>query len=269
MTSGNTSFRTNIADIVGAVVNYRYVSAGFAFVLNSGLQLNSNYAKSRYRTATIKYNSRGFIFQYKYIRIKGVTDVNTLLGGVETYVLRPDIVAKEFQFESIYNKGWRKYSFTAPFTFSERQVKSAGGFLFKTGIYYSQMTGDSSLIDHVKLRQYSSEIASVNVIRSLAVRLATGGGANIVLRGKYYASASMFPSFDIYFYKFLNNPDQKVMGSQTLAFAFESNASVGYQSSRLYAGVRCEIENNSVVLRGFQSKKVYAAVGLEFGYRFN
>ncbi len=108
MASGKTSFRTNIADIVGAVVSYRYVSARFAFVLNSGIQLNNEYAKSQYRTATIKYNNRGLIFQYKYIRIKGLTDVNASTGGTETHILRPDIVMKEFQFESVYNPGWRK-----------------------------------------------------------------------------------------------------------------------------------------------------------------
>ncbi len=131
------------------------------------------------------------------------------------------------------------------------------------------MNGDSSLIDHLKLRHYSSEIAEVNVIRAIAVRLAPGAGGNIVWREKYYASASVFPSYDVYFYKFLDNPDEKVMGNQTLAFAFEGNASIGYQSSRLYAGVRCEIENSSVTLRGLQSKKIFATIGLEFGYRFN
>jgi hypothetical protein len=268
---GKVAFRTNVADILGAVINYRYVSAGFAFLLNSGMRLNSEYAKSKYRTATIKYNSRGYNFQFKYIRIKGMTDVNVPSDFYQSqgYIKRPDIVTKEFQFENTYNPAWRKYSFSAPFTFSERQIKSYGGFLFKTGIYYSQMSGDSSLIDPTKLAHYSNDMSMVNAIRSLSIRLAPGAGGNLIVRDKYYASMSVFPSFDVYFYKYLENTDGKSEGSQTLAFAFEGNASVGYQSRRMYAGIRCELENSSVLMRGMQSRKLNTSIGLEFGYRFN
>jgi hypothetical protein len=267
---GKAAFRTNVADIVGAVINYRYVSAGFAFLLNSGMQLNSEYAKSKYRTATIKYNSRGYNFQFKYIRINGMTDVNVPTDFYQShgYIKRPDIVTKEFQFENTFNPAWRKYAFSAPFTFSERQVKSYGGFLFKTGIYYSQMSGDSSLIDHSKLAYYSNDVSMINVIRSLSIRLAPGAGGNLIIRKKYYASMSVFPSFDMYFYKYLENTDGSSEGSQTLAFAFEGNASVGYQSRRMYAGVRCELENSSVHMSGIQSRKLNTSIGVEFGYRF-
>lgn len=271
LTRGAVSLRTNIADIVGANINYRYISAGFAFVLKSGMQLNSDYEKSRYRTATIKYNKGGFAFQYKYIRIKGMTDTNTSSLGENSneYFRRPDIVLKEFQFEGTYNPAWRTYSFMAPFTFSERQIRSAGGFLFKSGLYYSQLSGDSSLVDRSKLNYYSDEFSNVNVIRNLSLRLAPGAGANVVIKERFYLSLIAFPSLDIYFYKYLENPVDKVMGSQTLAFSFEGNAAVGYQSKRFYAGMRGEIENNSAVLRGFSAKKIYASVGFEIGYRFN
>ena len=268
---GKAAFRANVADIFGAMISYRYVSAGFAFLLNSGMQLNSEYAKSKYRTATIKYDSRGRTFEFKYIRIKGMTDVNVPSDYYQShgYITRPDIVSKEFQFENTFNPAWRKYSFSTPFTFSERQVKSYGGFLFKTGIYYSQLSGDSSLVDPTKLAYYTNDISAVNVIRSFSIRLAPGAGANFVIHKNYYASIAAFPSYDIYFYKYLENTDGRSRGSQTLAFAFEGNASVGYQSRRLYAGVRCELENSSAVLRGFQSKRLNTSIGLEVGYRFN
>jgi hypothetical protein len=109
----------------------------------------------------------------------------------------------------------------------------------------------------------------INVIRSLSIRLAPGAGANLILRKKYYASITVFPSYDIFFYKYLENADARSKGHQTLAFTFEGNASVGYQSRRLYAGIRCEVENSSAFMRGLQSKKVNTSIGLEFGYRFS
>ena len=268
---GKAAFRTNVADIVGAVINYRYVSAGFAFLLNSGMQLNSEYAKSKYRTATIKYNSRGYNFQFKYIRIKGMTDVNVTSDFYQSqgYIKRPDIVTKEFQFESTYNPAWRKYSFSAPLTFSERQVKSYGGILFKTGIYYSQMSGDSSLIDDTKLAYYPNDISRANVIRSFSIRLAPGAGGNMIIRKKYYASMLYFlRSISIFISTWKIRTEDRTE-VRRLHLCLKAMQALDINPSRLYAGVRCELENSSVLMRGIQSRKLNTSIGVEFGYRFN
>lgn len=266
---GTSAFRTNIPDIAGFSVGYRFISAGFAFLLKSGMQTHNDYSKSQYRTATIKYNSRGYSFQYKYLRYKGLTDVNTSYSSDrgQAYIKRPDILTKEFQFEGLYNPGWKKYSYTAPFTFSEHQVKSRAGFLFKTGIFYMQLSGDSALIDQRK-QQYIDDLNDVKVIRTLSIRLAPGGGGNLVFLKRYYLSLAVFPSYDLYFYKYLNNADDKVKGKQTFVFVLDGKASLGYQSKRLYAGLRYEAERRSAALHGIEIKSVYTYFGVEVGYRF-
>ena len=147
--NGALKLRTSIGDILGFSANYRFVGAGFAFLLNSGAPSQDNYAKSRYRTATIKYNSRSTSLQFKYLRFKGLTDIGRPPGMDPSngYIKRPDIVNKEFQFEWLYNPRWKKYSYIAPLTFSQRQIKSSTGFLLQTGVYYSQLSSDSTLVD--------------------------------------------------------------------------------------------------------------------------
>jgi len=265
-----TSFKTDIADIVGFSATYRFITAGFAVQLPSGMQTHSDHAKSYYRTATIKYNSRSKSFQFRYLRLKGLTDVNTSVNpdGSNNYIKRPDIVNKEFQFEWLYNPGWRKYSYSAPYTFSERQIKSRAGFLLNTGLFYRQLSGDSALIDKGK-QEYFNEFEDITTIRTFSIRIAPGVGGTLVFLKRYYFSVAVFPSYDLYFYKYLTILDEKVKGSQTFAFVVDGKASVGYQSKRLYAGIRYETERSTASLSYIKTKDMSTYLGVEVGYRFN
>ena len=267
-TIGSSKFRTDVGNIAGFSVGYRFISAGFAFLLKSGFQAHDNYAQSYYRTATIKYNSGAYSFQFMYQRLKGFTDINLSNSADQRqYTKRPDVENKEFKFEGLYSPSWKKYSYIAPFTFTQRQMKSRVGFLFKTGIYYSQLSGDSSLITRRQL-QYYDDFNNVNVIRALSIKLAPGAGGNFVFLNHYCFSFAVFPSYDIYFYKYLNNPREKVKGMRTFALVLDGKASFGYQSKRLYAGLRYEVERKQASLHSIQLTNRYTYLGIELGYRF-
>ena len=262
--------RTNISDIVGFSVGYRFVSAGFAYLLKSGLNTHNDYAASHYRTATIKYSGSAFSFQFKYVRIKGFTDVNTFnrIDLYQKYRQRPDMLSKDFQFEGIYNLSWKKYSYIAPLTFAQRQIKSHAGFLLKAGIYYNQLSGDSALIGH-KQQIYYDDFNGVKIIRSLSLRLAPGVGGNLVFYKQFYMSLAAFTSFDFYNYKYLKAADEKVHARQTAVFLLDGKASLGYQSRRLFMGLRYEAERRIGSLHHIQTNTIYSYTGIELGYRFN
>jgi len=268
--NGALKLRTSIGDIFGFSANYRFVSAGFAFLLNSGAPSQDGYAKSRYRTATIKYNSRSTSLQFKYLRFKGLTDVASPSGldPSNGYIKRPDIVNKEFQFEGLYNPRWKKYSYIASLTFSQRQIKSSTGFLLQAGVYYNQMSSDSALVSARK-GQFYGDFKNVKVIKSLSIRLAPGLGSNFVFFKRYYLSLVAFPSYDLYFYKYLRDSDEKVKGRQTFTFVMEGKASMGYHSERIYGGLRIEAEKRSASLHEIDMNALYTYFGVEIGYRFN
>jgi hypothetical protein len=273
---GNTSsngalkLRTHIGDILGFSANYRFVGAGFAFLLNSGAPSHEGYTKSRYRTATIKYSSRAKSLQFKYVRFKGLTDIGPTAGINQSigYIKRPDMVNKEFKFEGLYNPRWRKYSYIAPLTFSQRQIKSSTGFLVQAGVYYSNLSSDSELVDPEKA-QYYGDFRSIKVIKTLSIRLAPGLGSNLVFFKRYYLSVAAFPSYDLYFYKYLQNENDKVKGRQTFIFVLDGKASLGYHSERIYGGLRVEAERRNASLHTININTMYTYIGVEFGYRFN
>lgn len=266
----SSKFRTNISDIVGFSASYRFISVGFAFMLKSGMNKHKDYAPSRYRTATIKYNSAAYALQFKYLRIKGFTDVNQSnpMDPNPLYTQRPEMVNKEFQFEGLYNFSWKKYSYIAPLTFSQRQIKSHAGFLLKAGVYYNQLSGNSTIINQ-RQQPYYDNLNDVKVIRSLSIKIAPGMGGNLVFLKNVYLSIAAFTSFDLYYYKYLNLPDEKVDRKQTFIFVLDGKASLGYQSRRLYAGLRYDAERRAGVLQSMEMNTIYSYTGIELGYRFD
>lgn len=262
----SSTLRTNIADIIGFSGTYRYISAGFAFLLPSGMNMHSDYASTSYRTATIKYNNAATALQFRYVRIRGFTDINR--SGVKDVTMRPDMLSKDFQFEGIRNFSWRKYSYTGPLNFAQRQVKSHRGFLLKAGVYYNQLSADSA-IANPQQREYYSDFSRVNVLRSLSVRLAPGIGGNLIFFRRIYFAAAVFTSADLVFYKYLERSDEPANRRTTFVFVGDAKASLGYQTKRFYAGIRYETERRFGSLHELSMTTAYTYTGLELGYRFD
>jgi len=269
--NASSKFRTNVSDIAGFSASYRFVSFGFAFLLKSGMNMHADYAPSRYRTATIKFSGSANTFQFKYIRIQGFTDIAQPdhLDPAPRLRQRRDMVNKEFQFEILHNFHWKKYSYIAPLTFAQRQIKSHAGFLLKAGVYYDQLSGDSTLIN-AHQKPYYDALDEARVLRSLSIRLAPGVGANLIFFKSIYVSLVGFASCDLYLYKYLKNTNESgVMGKQTFGWVLDGKASVGYHAKRLYAGVRFETERRAATLYNMESQKTYTYTGIELGYRFD
>jgi len=262
----DVKFRTSVADIIGFSANYRFVSVGFALLLKQGLQKHNDYAPSAYRTLTIKYNNPAYSFQFKYLRLRGFTDINGV--GGQPLVKRPDIVNREYQFESVYNFDWKRYSYLAPLSFSQRQVKSRGGILLKGGLYYKSLSGDSSLIEQGK-RPYYEKFGDNKEIQAFSIKLAPGLGGNLILYKNICLSMAFFTSFDFYFYRYISTMDEVSDRRESVVFSLDGYVSLGYHSKRFYAGLRYETDRRDAALHGIKANIANAYTGLEFGYRFN
>ena len=262
-----SKFRSNITDVAGFSGTYRFVSFGISF-LSKSIYPHTDYSPSQYRTATVKYNGAADAFQFKYMRIKGFTDINqpNPLSRNPMYTQRPDVLNKEFQFEVIHNFNWKKYSYLAPITFSQRQLKSHGGFLLKAGVYYNQLSGDSTLIRQPQ-NQYYEDFNNVQTIRSWSIRVAPGLGGTLVFFEKIYFSVCAFASYNLYFYKYLKFPDEKVPGRQTFIFEWDGKVSMGYQSRRFFAGFHYEPGRRAGVLHSLEIISNYSFTGIDLGYR--
>ena len=268
--NASSKFRTNVNTIIGFAGSYRFVTAGFAIGIKSNAENNSGYVRTKYRTATIKYNSSKYMLQFKFMKLVGMTDVNESNNQDSTrrYVTREDITMKEFHFEGIYNFSWKKYSYMVPIDFTERQVKSRVGFLVKAGVYNTQLFSDSNLLG-IRQRLYFEEFNSINRMNSYAVKLAPGLGVNLVFVRRFYLSTAVFTPFNLYFNRLFTFNEHLVRKESSLQLVLDGMASFGYQSKRFYAGLRYQVESKRALLKFISLSSVYGYIGFDVGYRFN
>lgn len=260
-------FRTNINNILAFSASYRFIGAGFALAV-SGKKDNPNLASTAYRTATIKYNSAAYYLQFKFMRTKGFTDVNeNNATGTAPFTKRDDLVIREYQFEGMYNLGWKKYSYYAPIDYTQRQLKSHFGILLKAGAYYNQLAVDSNLLT-VKQRPFFDDFEDIRKIRTTSFKVAPGAGANLVFYRRLYLSAAVFTPYNLYFYKYFTTDDQLTQKGASIAIVLDASISLGYQSERLYAGIRYQADNKQVELNTVKINTLFSYFGFDLGYRF-
>ncbi|MDB5272122.1 MAG: hypothetical protein JWO58_489 [Chitinophagaceae bacterium] len=263
-----SNFRTNIGNILAFSASYRFVTAGFAVVVSSNPKDKQDYASTSYRTATIKYNGAAYYLQFKYIRTHGYTDVNERNSdSLKHYTQREDILVKEFQFEGMYNFGWKKYSYYAPIDYTQRQLKTRVGLLLKGGVYYNQLSADSNLLT-MKQRAFFDDFTDIRTIRTTSFKLAPGIGANLVIFRKFYLSAALFTPYNLYLYNYYTHDAELVHKGTSIALVLDGNISLGYQSERFYAGLRYQADSKSVSFNTVAMNTLFSYFGLDVGYRF-
>lgn len=265
----SSRFRTSINTIVGFSGSYRFVTAGFAIALKTNPEKSSPYAHTKYRTATINYNSPKYSLQFKFIKLGGMTDVNELNNQDTTrkYTPRKDITMKEYRFEGIYNFGWKRYSYIAPIDFTQRQVKSRMGFLLKAGVYNNQLFSDSNLLSQ-RQRPYFEGFDKITKMISYSVKLAPGVGGNFVFMKKFYLSASIFVPYNLYFIRLYTADSHLERKEASVQFVLDGIVSVGYQSKRFYAGIRYQTDSKGAKMKYISLTTMYSYIGFDVGYRF-
>ena len=260
-------FRTNTNTITGLSFSYRHVTAGFALSLLPPLGDPPDYAHSHYRTATIKYKSPIYILTFRFMKIKGVTDVNAFNSPDQNNTPRTDINIKEYEFEGIYNFNWKKYSYLSTIDYTESQIKSRAGFLLKAGIYNQQIYSDTNLFSPQQ-RAYFEELNGMAKIISYYIKVSPGIGGTLIIKKHFYAACAVFSPLGFYSNRSYTSDDQRVKAETSLLWTLDGSVNIGYQSDRFYTGLRCDIDSRTMMLPDMHFTSVYNYLGLDIGYRF-
>jgi hypothetical protein len=265
----SSRFRTNIKTITGFSFSYRHVTAGFALSLLPPVGDPPNYVNTKYRTATIKYKSPIYILTFRFMKVKGMTDINEFnsLNSYQSTVLRNDITIKEYMFEGIYNFNWKKYSYLSTIDNTEGQIKSHLGFMVKAGIYSQQFYGDSNLLS-VAQRDYFQEYNNITRVMGYNIKLSPGIGGNLVIKKHFYAAISIFSPYNLYINRLYSVDEEVVHKETSLEWLLDGSASLGYQSKCFFTAVRFDLDARSARLNTVGYTSAYNYIGLVVGYRF-
>ncbi|HSZ72868.1 MAG TPA: DUF4421 family protein [Cytophagaceae bacterium] len=265
----NSDYRANISNILGLTFGYRGINVAVGFKVSSNDKKKVDYASSSYSSIAVRLRHPVYYLLFKYSKVKGLTDLNAANNTDSTikYLKRGDIGVTDYQFEGIYNFSWRRYSYTAPLTFLQRQLRSHIGILLKAGLAYNEISADSGLVS-ARQRPYFQDFNDIEKISGFSIKAAPGIGGNLIFFKRMYLSMAFFIAYDLYLYKYKKFSDGSTASGQSFVVVFDGRASLGYQSERFYIGLRYEGDSRGASIVHTRVTTQYSYVGFEVGYRF-
>lgn len=268
-----SDFRGNFSDLLGFTFSYRSIYIHYAFKTPFGPSEDSRKGRSASTGITLRVRKPRITLAAEYRRYEGYYDRNATSYVPEDsagyYYVRPDIHYKNIGINGIYNFSWRKFSYNAPLTFMDRQLKSRIGLLLKGGANYTTIySSDSTILSRAQADNFES-FYGIRSIHSLLLKAGPGVGVNIVLWKRFYFSFNYFIMGNVIEYQY-KTQDAGYSSWRTNANLYTETATgFGYNSKRLFAGVSFNGDINIMRIKGANIKTNFASVSITVGYRFN
>lgn len=266
-----SDFRGNFSDLLGFTFSYRSIYIQYAFKTPFGPTEDSRKGRSASTGITLRIRKPRLTLAAEYRRYKGYYDSNVSSYDSDTgsYYVRPDMNYKNIGVNGIYNFFWRKFSYNAPLTYMDRQLKSRIGFLVKGGANYTTIySSDSTILSRAQAYNFDS-FYGISSVHALLFKAGPGAGVNIVFWKRFYFSLNYFimGNFIAYQYK---SVEEGYSNWRTNANLYTETATgFGYNSKRLYAGISFNGDINIMRIKGASIKTNFASVSITVGYRFN
>lgn len=265
-----TTYKTNLASIIGFTVGYKSIYASVGFRAPVEANKSSTYGKTYFKAFAIGTQRTRFSVRFDYRKTSGFYNSDSLIyqasTNTTTHLKRGDVNTKQYMLSGLYNFSWKKYSYLSSFNFSEHQLKTRVGFLIKSSISSNQLKSDSSLINLPNTVSTSDGIQQLNYTSFI---VGPGIGLNVVIAKRVYFSLMLFLSYDLVSYKFIDNNNNIISKNTSFTAFFEQRAALGYHSQRFYAGLKFTADQIQVQTQDYKVGNSFGAVTLDVGYRFN
>jgi len=265
-------YSPNLRGGYGFAFSYRLIdfSAGFRQKLDSTTE--ALYGPSEY--GHFKFGiwaTRKFRAEFNYDYIKGFA--NTAAPTYQDdefhgpYPHRDDLRLRYIKVKGIYQFNPEKFSYRAAFANSERQLKSAGGFLLSAAAYGHRIRSDSSFIPY----QIQSDYKDFRSIKELSVGgfgIAPGIGGTWT-GGKFYLSGVLFLGADLQRFNYTLEDSRRVVVENKISPLMDLRVAYGFNNERFFIGVQHWLDFNLLNPSAFNLSSLFFRNLLTVGYRFD
>lgn len=166
-----------------------------------------------------------------YLNNTGFYPVYHYLDG---YYKRSDLSAISANFNIYYIFNNKKFSFRAPYSFTQSQIKSAGSFLIGTYLSDFAFTGDSSVIGS-QLQEAFKPFPSMKSGNSFSTGISFGYAYTFV-RKCFYASSAFVPGLGGNHIDLERGDLTVFSGGQDVSVKLKFTFGIGYTSSKWFFG---------------------------------
>ncbi|MCV9388708.1 DUF4421 domain-containing protein [Reichenbachiella ulvae] len=183
--------------------------------------------------------------------------------------IRPDIKTLNLNASGIFIQNNQKFSYRAAFTQAERQMKSAGSWVFGGYANYYLMQADSTLIPH-QLHDVADISRDFRSVSFLNFGISGGYAYTLVLFHRFYLSGSLALGFGPLYQNGRKTSNRSAYSKWESEASITARMAMGYNGKRFFMGVTSfgatSIENteeDSYLKRGYNTLRFFV------GYRFD
>ncbi len=175
---------------------------------------------------------------------------------------------KSYSATGLWNFSWRKYSFAAPITYCDRQVKTRCGFMLKADASYLQLSSDSSFISPEQKIAFP-DFGNVKTVDAIVYKTGPGFGMNLIFFKRMYFSLNLFVMHNNLIYRYTDETNKQTIWRYDSNYFLDGGTGLGYSSKHFYVGLRANGENNVVRLQGAKIQTTFGSVYFDLGFRLN
>jgi len=265
-TGQNAEFKPNSTTGLGLGVYLFDLGLEFVFPMPQSQEREDQYGKTRATDLQLNILSRRWGGDVVYQRYKGYylsNPATPVLPG-EPYPQRADIVTENLGINGIYAFNAHRYSLRSSFTYADRQLKSAGGFLIAGSFNLYEIDGDSAIqIPYATIGQTQS-FTSLD-FRTYA--LAPGYGHNFIIKKNFFAGflLAVGPALQDFRFRDTNG----VLHKDTRINSYiDFRAAFGYSTDKFFTGITLSTQSRNVIFEDVRFSSITQTGRILFGWRF-
>lgn len=190
---------------------------------------------------------------------------------LDGYYKRSDLSAISGNFNIYYIFNNKKFSFRAPFSFTQSQIKSAGSFLIGTYLSDFGFTAKSSVIDSSLYKSFPS-FPSMKSGNSFSTGISLGYAYTFVHK-RFYVSSALVPGLGANHIDLERGDSTIFSGGQDISVKLKFTFGIGYTSAKWFFGCMFMSDNyyssskSTPIQINYQINRLRFFVGRRFNAR--
>lgn len=264
---GNTSW--------GFGIDWDKISFAYGVKLPSTESDVARKGRSKTRNYALSLNAKKWRLEGSYRDYSGFFDnqtpnFDTSFADTTPYYQDPDLRTREFRLKGIYFRNKKKrFSYAAAYSNTQRQLKSAGSFIWEGNIYRETVSSSRSIIDPLINDTIYGQYNDINKLKIFGITMGPGFSYNLVILKRLFVNATLAYGFGLqirHTYALDGNPD--IVDAKFNWNTSDGRFSVGYNGKNffIYGFGTGDWTIYQISKIHFQKKLGYA--GIKLGYRF-
>ena len=274
ITQKTYGYNINTAVNLGFGVDYRGIGFELLFTPNSFNNDDNLYGRTKQFSLSTGANSRRFTYSAYIRRNQGFhSTVGSKIPGDTTgaleYYYRPDITNYDVGGEFTYIVKNKKFSSSAPYDFTQRQIKSTGSLLIGGFFSVYGINADSVVIPDSLKKNFKPEV-QFRKASTFTIGASCGYTYTLVFHKYWFVNIYLLPGLAIQRYASINAYDQQTKPNVTLGLAFQGRLAFGVNKKRNYLGIA--FSGNDYTINNDTKSSLnyhYGSIRLCYGHRFD